>query len=257
MRLQGRVAIVTGSGGGIGKAIAQALAKEGAKVLVNDIDRENLEATVREINSSGAIAMGVVADVADPSEVQEMVNRCVRELGKVDILVNNAGGSGGDTGDRFLEGVPLHQWERMLDVNLKGTIHCTMAVLPHMMKARYGKIINISSQAGRYASELAGPYYSAAKGGQLAFTRQMALKLGPYGIYVNAVCPGVIISGPRVEGMWLARSEEERRQMLERIPLRRLGTPQEVASVVVFLASDESSYITGAVIDVNGGRFMA
>jgi NAD(P)-dependent dehydrogenase (short-subunit alcohol dehydrogenase family) len=257
MRLKNRVAIVTGSGRGLGKAMALALSREGARVVVNDVEVQYIEEVVTQIRNAGGIALGVDCDVSKPPDVQKMVNSPLKEFGQIDILVNNAGGSGGDTGDRFLEGLPLEVWERMLDINLKGTIHCTMAVIPHMIERRYGKIINISSQAGRYASELAGPYYSAAKAGQLGFTRQLALKLGPYGIYVNAITPGVIISGPRVESMWLARKEEDHREMLGKIPLRRLGMPEEVASVVVFLASEESSYITGSTIDVNGGRFMS
>ncbi len=257
MRLKDRVAVVTGSGRGLGKAMALALSREGARVVVNDIEVQNIEEVVTQIRNVGGVATGILCDVSKPAEVQAMVNSCLMEFGQIDILVNNAGGSGGDTGNRFLGGLPLEIWERMLDINLKGTIHCTMAVIPHMIERKCGKIISISSQAGRYASELAGPYYSAAKAGQFGFTRQLALKLGPYGICVNAIAPGVIISGPRVEKMWLARTEEERQEMLAKIPLRRLGTAEEVASVVVFLASHESDYITGATIDVNGGRFMS
>lgn len=257
MRLKNRVAIVTGSGRGLGKAMAIALSREGAKVVVSDIEGQYVEEVLTQVGNNGGIALGISCDVSKPAEVKEMVLTSLNEFKQIDILVNNAGGSGGDTGNIFLEGLPQEVWERMLDVNLKGTIHCSMAVIPHMIEKKYGKIINISSQAGRYASELAGPYYAAAKAGQLGFTRQLALKLGPYGICANAITPGVIISGPRVEKMWLARTEEERNEMLSKIPLRRLGTAEEIADVVVFLASDESSYITGVTIDVNGGRFMS
>lgn len=257
MRLKDRVAIVTGSGRGLGKAMALTLSREGAKVVVSDVESQYIEEVVAEIRDKGGVAVGISCDVSKPAEVKEMVITSLNEFKRIDILVNNAGGSGGDTGNIFLEGLPLEVWERMIDVNLKGTIHCSMAVIPHMIEKRYGKMINISSQAGRYASELAGPYYAAAKAGQLGFTRQLALKLGPYGIYVNAITPGVIISGPRVEKMWLTSTEKDRQEMVSKIPLRRLGTAEEIANVVVFLASDESSYITGVTIDVNGGRFMS
>jgi 3-oxoacyl-[acyl-carrier protein] reductase len=256
MRLRDRVAIVTGSGSGLGKAMALALSREGAKIVINDIESQFIEEAVNQIRDTGGIALGVICDVSKPAEVQAMVNSCLKEFGQVDILVNNAGGCAEDIGDRFLQGLPHEKWQRMMEVNLNGTIHCSIAVIPHMIKMKYGKIINISSQAGRFGSELAGPCYSAAKAGQLGFTRQMAVTLGPHGINVNAITPGVMISGPRVDSMWLAHSEEARQEKLNKIPLRRLGTAEEVASVVVFLASEESSYITGATIDVNGGRFM-
>ncbi len=257
MRLKDRVAIVTGSGRGLGKAIALALSGEGAKVVVSDIESQSVGEVVTQIRDRCGLALGISCDVSKPGEVKEMMNACVKEFKQIDILVNNAGVVGGDIGDLFLEGVPIEVWERMLDVNLKGTIHCSIEAVSHMIKRKYGKIINISSQAGRYGSEFAGPYYAAAKAGQLGFMRQLALKLGPYGIYVNAIAPGVIISGPRVEKMWLSRAEEERQERLAKIPLRRLGKAEEIASVAVFLASEESNYITGATIDVNGGRFMS
>jgi NAD(P)-dependent dehydrogenase (short-subunit alcohol dehydrogenase family) len=257
MNLEGRVAIVTGSGSGLGKAIAISFAKERAKVLVSDIEIKNVEKVVVGMRRAGYTALGVRCDVTKPREVQRVVSTCMKEFEQVDILVNNAGGEGADMGNKFLEGIPFKDWQRTIDVNLKGTILCTMAVMPYMIQKKYGKIVNISSQGGRYTSEMAGPYYAAAKAGQLGFTRQMALKLGPYGIYVNAIAPGLISSGPRVEGIWLKRTEGERQKMVNKIPLRRLGTPEEIASVVKFLASDASSYITGTTIDVNGGRYMS
>ncbi len=257
MNLEGQVAIVTGSGSGLGKAIALSLAEERVSVLINDIEIKSIKKVVAGIRKAGYTALGVRCDVTKPREVQRMVSACLKQFGQVDILVNNAGGEGADMGDKFLEGIPLKDWQRTIDVNLKGTIHCTMAVMPHMIQKQYGKIVNISSQGGRYTSEMAGPYYAAAKAGQLGFTRQMALKLGPYGIYVNAIAPGLISSGPRVESIWLKRTEEQRQEMMNKIPLRRLGTPEEIANVVKFLASDGSSYITGTTIDVNGGRYMS
>jgi NAD(P)-dependent dehydrogenase (short-subunit alcohol dehydrogenase family) len=158
MRLCDRVAIVTGSERGLGKAMALALSREEARAVVNDIEVQHIEEVVTQIRNAGGIALGIDCDVSKPSDAQKMVNSSLKEFGQIDILVNNAGGSGDDTGDRFLENLPIEVWERMLDINLKGTIHCTMAVIPHMIQRKYGKIINISSQTGRYASEFAGPY---------------------------------------------------------------------------------------------------
>jgi 3-oxoacyl-[acyl-carrier protein] reductase len=256
MRLDGRVAIVTGSGSGLGKAMAISLSREGAKVVVTDVNETAMEETVALIKSGGASALAVRCDITDPGQVQAMVATCVDEFGQIDILVNNAGDGRFDGGNRFLEGLSVKDLDYTINLNLKGTLLCTMTVMPHMIARRYGKIVNISSQGGRYSSEFAGPYYSAAKAGQLGFTRQMALKLGPYGIYVNAIAPGVIFSG-QTEESWPAATEDVRREMVSKIPLRRLGTAEELANVVVFLASDESSYITGATLDVNGGRFMS
>ena len=255
-RLEGRVAVVTGSGSGLGRTMAVSLAREGARVVVTDVNVPSMQHTVAQIRNAGSVALGVPCDVTDHGQVQEMVAACVRELGQIDILVNNAGGGRLDPGSRFLEGISITNLDQTINLNLKGTILCTMAAMPYMIARKYGKIVNVSSQGGRYSSEFAGPYYSAAKAGQLGFTRQMALKLGPYGIYVNAIAPGVIFSG-QTEESWPASTEEVHREMLSRIPLGRLGTAEEVASVVLFLASSDSDYITGATIDVNGGRFMS
>ena len=256
MKLESRVAIVTGSGKGLGKAIAGRLAREGARVVVTDVNETAMEETVELIKSGGASAVAVRCDITDPGQVQAMVVACASEFGGIDILVNNAGDGRFDGGNRFLEGLSVKDLDYTINLNLKGTLLCTMTVMPHMIARRYGKIVNISSQGGRYSSEFAGPYYSAAKAGQLGFTRQMALKLGPYGIYVNAIAPGVIFSG-QTEESWPASTEEAHREMLSKIPLGRLGTAEEVASVVVFLSSNDSDYVTGATIDVNGGRFMS
>lgn len=258
MKLKDRVAIITGSGGGIGRETALLFADEGASIVVSDYMESLIEGVVGEITDRGGVALGVHCDVGKPDQVKAMVRKTIDRFGRIDILVNNAGGGGGDTSSAFLEkGVPQDVADAVLDGNLKGCINCTMEVMRHMISRKYGKIINVASQAGRYGSELAGPYYAAAKGGQLAFTRQMALRLGPYGIYVNAFAPGVTLSGPRLEGKWKALSEEERQARLNLIPLRRLSTNEEQAKVALFLASDDSSYITGATIDSNGGRFMS
>lgn len=252
MRLQGKTAIVTGSSRGIGRTIAMRMAREGAQVTVNGRNQD-VEAVAETIRATGGRALPVLGDVTEERAVQRMVEETLRAFGSIDILVNTAGGGGPPTP---LEKIEPRDWEKEIRVNLTGAFLCSRAVIGKMKEQRYGRIINISSQAGRSGSELAGITYASAKAGLLGFTRQLARQVGPYGILVNAVAPGVILSGERIEKKWRERSEEERQEMLQAIPLGRLGGPEEVAAVVVFLASDEASYITGAVVDVNGGRFM-
>ena len=181
-------------------------------------------------------------------------------FGKVDVLVNNAGGNLGQP-------IPLDQvdeaaWDLVLGTNLKGTFFCTKMAARDMIPRKSGKIVNIASLAGRGGGspvnpQVTGPQYSSSKGGVIAFTRHIARELGPYGIRVNAVAPGFSLSGPRVRGMWEKLSEAERNSKLKLIPLGRLAEPEEVANVVLWLASNESSYVTGVTIDVNGGQYMA
>lgn len=255
-RLEGQVAIVTGGVRGIGRAIAAACSREGAAVAVLDLDEAD-SPPVRELGDcmggSGKRGLYLRANVTERAEVQGAVEEVVRAFGRVDILVNNAGGG--------MDPVPLEDleeadWSRVLTLNLTAAYLCSRALIKHMKAQGSGRIINISSQAGRSKSELANLPYASAKAGLLGFTRQLANEVGPYGITVNAVAPGLVLSGERVQRRWEARSEAERRRMVEAIPLRRLGTPEEIAAVVAFLASPEASYITGATIDVNGGRFM-
>lgn len=253
MRLAGKAAIVTGSSKGIGRTIAIALAREGAGVVVNGREAKDIESVAEKINSSEGKALPFLADVTNVNDVQRMVDKTLRTFGSIDILVNNAGGGSPST---LLEKIEPNLWEKEIRVNLTGAFLCSRAVIGQMKKQCSGRIINISSQAGRGSSELAGIPYASAKAGLLGFTRQLAREVGSYGILVNAVAPGVILSGERIEKKWLERSNAERQEMLKAIPLGRLGRPGEVASVIVFLASEEASYITGAVIDVNGGRFM-
>ena len=254
MRLKDRIAIVTGCAGGLGKVYAVALAKEGAKVVINDVNQKGIDETVEEIKVLGRKCIGIVADISDKVQVDSMVKKVVEKWDKIDILVNNAGGAL-HTPARF-EDVTEKDWDKVMDVNLKGAFFCCKAVLPHMMRQGGGRIINISALAGRTAASLAGIQYTSAKAGLGGLTRHLAKEMGKYGIYVNAVAPGITLSGSRVEGLWNAKSEEEKRRVLASIPLGRLGKGEDIANVVVFLASDEASYITGTTIDVNGGRFM-
>lgn len=257
MRLKDKVALVTGSAKGIGKAITIALAKEGCDVVINDIDVGPMDSLAEEIKKMGRSSVSIVADVSNPKQVSDMMDKCVETFGRIDILVNNAGGSMGTPAKlppKVIGDVTEDVWDLVMDVNLKGTFLCTQAAVKIMKKQKSGKIVNISSMAARIGDLLTSPHYSAAKAGVLGLMRHVAKEMGPYGININSVCPGFIMSGPRIERLWQERQETGKADaILRQIPLGRLGNPEEVASVVVFLCSDEASYITGATIDVNGG----
>ena len=247
MRLKNKVAIVTGSARGIGKAIAQRFLREGAAVAINDIDLEKAEEIVHEAKSKGKKALSVKADVSNEKEVEEMVNRVYSNFARIDILVNNAGIiKRGSTEDHSYE-----DWDRVMAVNLRGTYNCSKAVIPIMKKQRCGKIVNISSIAGKVGDIASAPSYGSSKGAINALTKSMARELAEYGICVNAVAPHAIETEMSAE--W---SQEKRRQLMSQIPLKRLGRPEEVAAAVLFLASDEASFITGEILDVNGGYLM-
>ena len=253
MLLPEKVAIVTGAAGLLGQAIARTFYREGATLVLCDIDRAKLDQIVSEISTDSNRVLGHFADVSNRTETVHLVELTVRRFGKVDILVNNAGGSlGVPCGIEELGQTDLR---RVLDLNLKGTFLMAQAVLPYMQMRKYGKIINMSSIAGRTASPMGGASYAAAKGGINSLTRQLAKDLGPNGILVNAVAPGRA-EGKRSYSSWGKLTEGQRIQLVKDIPLGRFAQPEEVANVVLFLASDLSSYITGAVMDVNGGRFM-
>jgi len=257
MRLKDQVALVTGSAKGIGKAIAIALSREGCDVVINDIDVEPMDSVVQEIRKIGRRSIPIVADVCDKKQVGEMVDKCVETFGKFDILVNNAGGSMGTPTKlppKVIGDVTENYWDLVVDTNLKGTFLCTQAVVKYMKEQKSGKIVSISSQAARMGDLVTSPHYSAAKTGVLGLMRHVAKEVGPFGINVNTICPGFIMSGPRMEKIWQERRETGKaEEILKQIALGRTGRVEEVASVVVFLCSDEASYITGATIDVNGG----
>ena len=247
MRLKGKVAIVTGSARGIGKAIAQRFFQEGAAVAVNDVNLEKAEEIVHEAKSKGGKALAVRADVSNEKEVEKMVNSVYSKLGRIDILVNNAGIiKRGSTEDHSYE-----DWDRVIAVNLRGTYNCSKAVIPIMKKQKCGKIVNISSIAGKVGDIASAPSYGSSKGAINALTKSMARELAGYGIWVNAVAPHAIETEMSAE--W---SDDKRRQLMSQIPLKRLGRPEEVAAAVLFLASDEASFITGEIVDVNGGYLM-
>jgi 3-oxoacyl-[acyl-carrier protein] reductase len=247
MKFEGKVALVTGAARGIGKAIALKLAQEGADVVVTDVDLEGAQRVAQEIEGLGYKAKAIQADVSQREAVQRLVSKAVSVFGQIDILVNNAGIIRRGT---FLEHDP-QDWEKVLSVNLGGTFNCAKEVVPLMVKQGGGKIINISSVVGKMGDIASAPSYGTSKGAINTFTKSLARELAPYGINVNAVAPHAIETDMSRE--W---SEEKRRQIVEAIPLKRLGKSEEVAEVVAFLASDGAGFITGQILDVNGGYLM-
>jgi NAD(P)-dependent dehydrogenase (short-subunit alcohol dehydrogenase family) len=253
MRFDAKVAIITGSSDGIGRAAALIFAREGGQVVLNARGRDRLEAARASVQAVGKPPLVVAGDVSQASVVERLVGETLQHFGRVDILVNNAGGG---TSLRFLEEVTAEDWDLTVNSNLKSAFLCCQAVVPAMKRQRYGRIVNVSSVAGRNVSRLSGPQYSSAKAGVLGLTRHLAQDLGPFGIAVNAVAPGPTLVD-RVAKKWSLRSEEDRSHILENIPLGRLAQPEEVATVIAFLASGDASYVTGVTIDVNGGSFMS
>jgi NAD(P)-dependent dehydrogenase (short-subunit alcohol dehydrogenase family) len=247
-QLTGRVALVTGAGQGMGRAVAVMLAERGAKVAVNDVSQESAAAALTELQSLGADAIAVPGDVTNAESVRGMVAQAVEAWGGVHILINNAG----VLRPTKIADIPEAEWDWVIAVNLKGTFLCSQAVLPSMREAGWGRIVNFSSTAGKNVSTVGGAHYTAAKAGILGFTRHMAKEVAQYGITVNSVCPGLIDTE-----MVRATIDDERVKAYERnFPISRLGRPEEVAELVVFLASDRAAYITGASLDINGGDLM-
>jgi NAD(P)-dependent dehydrogenase (short-subunit alcohol dehydrogenase family) len=249
-----RNAMVTGAAQGMGLTIAKSLYREGARVFLLDINEAAAVASAKEMEPAGARAVGRRGDVTNRSDVQAIVKEMITRWGSVDILVNNAGGALHTP--HVLEEIQEKDWNLVVDVNLKGSFYCCQAVIPQMAKQGKGVIVNMSALAGHWRASLAGVQYVAAKAGVEGLTRQLAYDWGRAGIRVNAIAPTVTLTGDRIQGLWEAKSEEEKKKVVSAIPLGRLGTMEEVASAVVFLASDESSFITGITLDVNGGRYL-
>ena len=252
MRFCGKTALITGASKGIGRATALRLAAEGGSVAVNGRDEAALAQVVRTIREAGGCAMAAPGDVTLAGDVARMTSAVLDQFGAIDILVNNAGGG---SMARWLDDVDEAAWDRSIAANLKSAFLVTKAVVPHMKERRQGRIVMVASVAGRNMSRLSGPEYSAAKGGMLALMRHMAVELGPFGIAVNAVAPGPTLV-ERVARKWDLKGKEEQDRIVANIPLGRPAQPEEVAAAVLFLASSDASYITGACIDVNGGSFM-
>jgi 3-oxoacyl-[acyl-carrier protein] reductase len=248
--LNGKVALVTGASSGIGRATAEALAGNGARVAINfHRNQAGADAARAEIVSGGGSAIVVQADVTRASEVQSLVEQTVAEFGPIDILVNNAGS--------LIERLKIlelteERWDEVIDLNLKSAFLCCKAVAGSMMERKAGAIINVSSIAGRTGGALGSIHYSTAKGGLITFTKGLAKELGPFGVRVNAVSPGVIDTRFHEE----FSSPEMMKTYAGMIPLGRVGTPAEVGKVICFLASDAASFLAGETIEINGGMFM-
>jgi 3-oxoacyl-[acyl-carrier protein] reductase len=245
-KLKDKVALVTGAAQGIGKAIAEAFAQAKADVVVSDINLELAARTAEEIQKMGVKSLPLKMNVADPAEVDAGVKKAVAELGKIDILVNNAG----ITKDTLLMRMKKEEWDAVISINLTGVFNLCKAVSPLMMKQRSGKIINIASIVGEMGN-VGQANYAASKAGVIGFTKTLARELAPRGITVNAVAPGFIQTA-----MTDRIPEDVKNKMLEQIPLAKLGQPEDVAAAVLFLASGAADYITGQVINVNGGMLM-
>jgi len=255
MRLTDKVAFITGASGGLGKNFCKAFLNEGAKVCVTDISEELVDNTVAELNSPGS-AIGSVVDVCQRRSIETAVSAAVKEFGRLDILVNVAGGAL-HTPHKFQE-IDEASWDKVVDINLKGTFLCCQVMVEQFRKqGGGGKIVNISALAGRWLGSLAGCHYTAAKAGVIGLTRHLAYELGPEGIYVNAIAPTITLASQRTINLWNARPEEYKERILSEVPLRRLSTPEEVAAGVIFLCTDEASYMTGVTLDINGGRFFS
>lgn len=254
LNLQDKVVVVTGGGRGIGEAICLAFAREGAHVVVSDVDFTTAHEVSERVKAMGRNAMPVKVDVSNLGDVTSMMESVMKEFGRIDILINNAGICPKKEGGQILTWeIPPAEWDQVMGVNLKGTLFCSQQALKYMFPLRKGVIVNISSISAKqsYTRQPNGAHYTASKAGVMNFTQRLASEVASHGIRVNAIAPG------RIE-TFLAKvtSEEMNKTLLEGIPMGRFGRPEEVADLALFLASDVSGYITGETVNINGGILM-
>jgi 3-oxoacyl-[acyl-carrier protein] reductase len=246
LKLAGKVALVTGGAQGIGKAVALLLARNGADIVVSDINLEKAQETAKEVQALGRKALATKVDVAAFGDVEKMVEAILAQFGKVDILVNNAG----IARDKLILRMTEEDWDAVLNINLKGTFNCTKAVVRHMSKQKSGKIVNIASVVGEMGNAGQGNY-AASKAGVIGFTKTIAREFARRGINVNAIAPGYIET-PMTDAL----PDKVKEELKRLIPMDRLGKAEDVAEAVLFLVSESANYITGQVLNVNGGIYM-
>ena len=254
MRFQGRIALITAAGRGIGRATAEIIGREGGTVVLVDNDKAALDEAAGAVRASSGTADTILADALDAAQVESVVQRVVQSHRRIDILVNAVGGStiiGKPAAP--IDELALEDWQRLLHFNLTGTFLFCHAVVPIMKRQAAGKIVNISSIAGRGVSPTSSSAYATAKGGIIAFTRKLSFELGPYGVTVNAIAPSLTLS-PRLRPRWDRLSPEEQARENARVPLGRVAVPEDQAKVICFLASSDADFVNGVTIDVNGGQ---
>lgn len=252
MNFDNRVALITGAGSekGIGKETAKQLSKRGATVILADINEEGLELAVQDLKSTGGKAHSVKLDVTDKVQIDKSITQLIEKFGKIDILVNNAGIS---RPTRVID-IEEKEWDLVFDINMKGVFFLTQAVLPHMKKQGYGRIVNLSSVSGKRGGGIfGGSHYSAAKAGVTGFTKAVAREMAEFGITCNTVAPG-LIGGTDITGDML--TEEKKAEIRKEIPAGRIGRVDDVANSITFLVSEGASYITGEELDINGGSHI-
>jgi 3-oxoacyl-[acyl-carrier protein] reductase len=249
----GKTIVVTGAAHGFGRAISLAFARHGGNVWACDVLADELGETERLARGHDGVCSTRVVDVRDREAVDRFVEEAGASSNRIDVLVNNAGGVLGQVGRPFEE-ITTSEWQSIFDVNVSGAFYCSQAVAPRMKAARTGRIVNISSGAGLGISLTGIQAYASAKAAQIGLTRQLAHELGPWGITVNNIAPGFVRSNPTTERQWESYGEAGQRELVERIALKRLGTPDDIANAVLFFASDYAGWITGQVLSVDGGK---